>query len=195
MGNGVHSRNRHLSIGNAPLAVAAAQTGPPQPQALPHVHLCMLPARPELDRILETSLYVEDLDRSVRFYARIFGFEVMLQDDRMCAMAVPNRQVLLLFRKSASTMPSKSPVGFIPPHDADGRQHLCWSITHDALGTWQNYLATMGVDAGEEAFATISRFAEQEGLDGAALTALGAFERAKLGWFDPGADRRHRDRR
>lgn len=41
------------------------------------------------------------------------------------------------------------------------------------------------VDSGEEAFASISRFAEQERLDGAALTALGAFERAKLGWFDP----------
>jgi catechol 2,3-dioxygenase-like lactoylglutathione lyase family enzyme len=105
----------------------------------------MSPPRPELNRILETSLYVEDLDRSVCFYARVFGFEVMLQDDRMCAMAVPNRQVLLLFRKGASRMPSKTPVGFIPPHDADGRQHLCWSITHDALGEWQNYLATMGV--------------------------------------------------
>jgi catechol 2,3-dioxygenase-like lactoylglutathione lyase family enzyme len=105
----------------------------------------MSPARPDLNRILETSLYVEDLDRSARFYAQIFGFEVMLQDDRMCAMAVPHRQVLLLFRKGASATPSKSPVGFIPPHDADGRQHLCWSITHDMLGQWQNYLKAMGV--------------------------------------------------
>jgi predicted DNA-binding protein with PD1-like motif len=47
------------------------------------------------------------------------------------------------------------------------------------------------LDAGEEAFATISRFAEQEGLDGAALTALGAFQRAKLGWFDLG-ERKYR---
>ena len=41
------------------------------------------------------------------------------------------------------------------------------------------------LDPGEEAFGAISRFAEQERLDGAALTALGAFERANLGWFDP----------
>jgi predicted DNA-binding protein with PD1-like motif len=41
------------------------------------------------------------------------------------------------------------------------------------------------LDPGEEAFGAISRFAEQERLNGAALTALGAFERAKLGWFDP----------
>jgi uncharacterized protein len=47
------------------------------------------------------------------------------------------------------------------------------------------------VDSGEEAFASISRFAEQEQLDGAALTALGAFERAKLGWFDPQEKKYH----
>ena len=41
------------------------------------------------------------------------------------------------------------------------------------------------LDPGEEAFGAISRFAEQERFDGAALTALGAFEPAKLGWFDP----------
>jgi catechol-2,3-dioxygenase len=65
----------------------------------------MSPTRPKVNRILETSLYVGDLDQSAHFYARIFGFEVMLHDDRMCAMAVPNRQVLLLFRKGASAMP------------------------------------------------------------------------------------------
>jgi hypothetical protein len=40
------------------------------------------------------------------------------------------------------------------------------------------------LDPGEEAFATISRFAEEEGLSAASLTALGAFEKATVGWFD-----------
>jgi len=38
--------------------------------------------------------------------------------------------------------------------------------------------------AGEEAFAAISDFAAREGLSAASLTAIGAFERATLGWFD-----------
>ena len=38
--------------------------------------------------------------------------------------------------------------------------------------------------AGEEAFAAISDFAARESLSAAALTAIGAFERATLGWFD-----------
>ncbi len=40
------------------------------------------------------------------------------------------------------------------------------------------------LDTGEEAFAAITAFARQQKLTGAALTALGAFERATIGWFD-----------
>jgi predicted DNA-binding protein with PD1-like motif len=40
------------------------------------------------------------------------------------------------------------------------------------------------LDAGEEAFSAITGFAAQNGLGGASLTALGAFERVTVGWFD-----------
>lgn len=40
------------------------------------------------------------------------------------------------------------------------------------------------LDPGEEAFAAITEFACREQLCGASLTALGAFERAVVGWFD-----------
>lgn len=40
------------------------------------------------------------------------------------------------------------------------------------------------VEAGEEAFGAITKFAEKERLAAASLTAIGAFERAKVGWFD-----------
>jgi len=40
------------------------------------------------------------------------------------------------------------------------------------------------LDAGEEAFAAITAFAARENLGGASVTALGAFERATVGWFD-----------
>lgn len=100
---------------------------------------------PTVNRILETSLYVEALDRSAAFYMRVFGFTIMLQDDRMCAMAVPGQQVLLLFRKGGSTEPSGTPFGLIPPHDAQGTQHLCFSITHSALNAWQDHLKDLDI--------------------------------------------------
>ena len=40
------------------------------------------------------------------------------------------------------------------------------------------------LDAGEEAFAALTRFANAEKLAAASLTAIGAFERATVGWFD-----------
>ncbi|HEX4098672.1 MAG TPA: PPC domain-containing DNA-binding protein [Caulobacteraceae bacterium] len=40
------------------------------------------------------------------------------------------------------------------------------------------------LDPGEEAFATIASFAKAEALAVASLTAIGAFERATVGWFD-----------
>lgn len=40
------------------------------------------------------------------------------------------------------------------------------------------------LDAGDEAFAEITAFASTAHLAGASLTALGAFERATVGWFD-----------
>jgi uncharacterized protein len=43
------------------------------------------------------------------------------------------------------------------------------------------------LDAGEEAFAAITGFAGRENLRGASVTALGAFERATVGWFDVAA--------
>ncbi len=40
------------------------------------------------------------------------------------------------------------------------------------------------LDAGDEAFKAISDFAAKENVTAAALTAIGAFERATVGWFD-----------
>lgn len=40
------------------------------------------------------------------------------------------------------------------------------------------------LDPGEEAFAAIGQFAQSQKLAGASFTAIGAFERATVGWFD-----------
>jgi uncharacterized protein len=40
------------------------------------------------------------------------------------------------------------------------------------------------LDTGEEAFAALALFADEFGISGASLTAIGAFENAVVGWFD-----------
>ena len=40
------------------------------------------------------------------------------------------------------------------------------------------------LESGEEAFAILTRFANDAGITAASLTAIGAFENATVGWFD-----------
>jgi hypothetical protein len=49
-------------------------------------------------------------------------------------------------------------------------------------GTERTFVLVL--DEGEEAFAAITAFAAEQGLSAASLTAIGAFSRARLGWFD-----------
>jgi len=101
---------------------------------------------PTVTRVLETSLYVSDLDRSADFYRRIFGFETLLETpSRLHAMNVGGRQVLLLFRAGASDQPNAVPGGVVPPHDGRGRLHLAFAIPDDQLDAWRRQLAEAGV--------------------------------------------------
>jgi catechol 2,3-dioxygenase-like lactoylglutathione lyase family enzyme len=100
---------------------------------------------PAVTHVLETSLYVADLDRSQRFYQRLFGFECFLRDARMCALGIPNRQVLLLFVHGGSTEPSQMPTGTVPAHDGRGQLHLCFGIAESELGVWETRLAACEV--------------------------------------------------
>jgi catechol 2,3-dioxygenase-like lactoylglutathione lyase family enzyme len=89
---------------------------------------------PELRGVLETSLYVSDLERSRLFYTRLFGFPVLVRDDRLCAFDVCGRQVLLLFVKDATAI--TTPGGTIPSHRGDGHLHLAFAIARDDLDSW-----------------------------------------------------------
>ena len=69
------------------------------------------------------------------------------------------------------------------------RSSSCWRSSGDEVaaglgGRRANAPSCVVLDAGDEAFAAITDFATRNGLGGASLTALGAFERATVGWFD-----------
>jgi catechol 2,3-dioxygenase-like lactoylglutathione lyase family enzyme len=95
---------------------------------------------PPLSHLLETSLYVDDLETAHAFYQRVFDCATLLADERMVALALPGSAVLLLFRRGGSTQPSRVPGGVIPPHDASGTQHLCLAIPVAALLDWERHL-------------------------------------------------------
>ena len=90
---------------------------------------------PKTEGILESSLYVADVARSVQFYERIFGFRVISDfAGRGCAIQAGNRQVLLLFKKGGSRT-------IQAPHGGDGELHLAFAIPATALTSWEAWLA------------------------------------------------------
>jgi catechol 2,3-dioxygenase-like lactoylglutathione lyase family enzyme len=102
-------------------------------------------ATPRVSRILETSLYVRDLERSRIFYERVFGFSAMFHDERMCALEVPGEQVLLLFRHGMTDQPAPVPGGLIPPHHGRGALHLAFAIPMRELAAWDDHLSRQDV--------------------------------------------------
>jgi catechol 2,3-dioxygenase-like lactoylglutathione lyase family enzyme len=100
---------------------------------------------PALTGILETALYVDDVERAVAFYRRVFGFDVLFHNDRGAALAVAGSQVLLLFRKRGTLEPIVTERGTIPPHDGEGNLHMAFAVPADALAGWERRLADEGV--------------------------------------------------
>ena len=100
---------------------------------------------PSLTGVLETSLYVDDLDRASRFYEEIFGLICIHRDDRLCAYGVGGRNVLLLFKRGASNRVLSLPGGELGPHDGSGPLHLAFSIPAEELPAWEKLLADRGI--------------------------------------------------
>jgi catechol 2,3-dioxygenase-like lactoylglutathione lyase family enzyme len=100
---------------------------------------------PRVSKILETSLYVGDLDVAAEFYLRLFGFEQFMRDGRMCALGIPDEQVLLLFRHGMTDTPAPVLDSFIPAHHGRGALHLCFAIPSGELAAWETHLGRHGV--------------------------------------------------
>jgi catechol 2,3-dioxygenase-like lactoylglutathione lyase family enzyme len=102
-------------------------------------------AMPNLDRVLETALYVDDLERAAKFYADVLGLSPLFADDRLRAFAVGGKNVLLLFRRGASLETATMPGGTIPPHDGSGPLHVAFAIPRGELAAWETRLAAHNV--------------------------------------------------
>ena len=100
---------------------------------------------PKLARVLETALYVADLDKAAAFYTDVLGLSCIHADHRMRAYDVGGNGVLLLFPQGGSLQPIETPGGFVPPHDGSGPMHVAFSIDEDELETWQDHLRRAGV--------------------------------------------------
>jgi catechol 2,3-dioxygenase-like lactoylglutathione lyase family enzyme len=94
---------------------------------------------PALDRVIETSLYVDDLGRATRFYEEVLQLRCLVRSERLCAMDVGGgHSILLLFRRGGSLNHSS-------PHDGSGPVHAAFAIAASELAFWDERLAAHGI--------------------------------------------------
>jgi catechol 2,3-dioxygenase-like lactoylglutathione lyase family enzyme len=107
--------------------------------------------------VFETSLYVADLPRSCAFYQELFGFELIgsplgappgapvKAGDRLAALKVGDRQVLLLFQQGASAARATEHGQRILPHDAVGQIHVAFAVAAADIEAWERRLLDRGL--------------------------------------------------
>jgi len=95
--------------------------------------------------ISETALYVDDLNRAVRFYVELFGSTLLRRDDRFCALDIANEQVLLLFQRGGSVQPALLSGGTVPAHDGSGPLHVCFGIASGEAPAWEKKLHDLDI--------------------------------------------------
>jgi catechol 2,3-dioxygenase-like lactoylglutathione lyase family enzyme len=100
---------------------------------------------PRVNGILETAIHAADLRRTAAFYRELFDFGTLLESDRLIALDVAGRNVLLIFKSGATDNPLDTPGGTIPGHRGVGSGHFAFAIAAEDLRSWRERLASKGV--------------------------------------------------
>lgn len=90
--------------------------------------------------ILETALYVDDLEAAERFYADVLGLRLITRVAGRHVFFRCGGRVLLLFRPEAT-----EEGGSVPAHGARGPGHVAFAAAEAELDGWRVRLAGAGV--------------------------------------------------
>lgn len=99
---------------------------------------------PAIRGVVETAVYVDDMERAREFYEGTLALDLMFRDERMRAYSV-GRSVFLVFRRGASDKNTKMKIGNIPGHDGSGPLHMAFAVAADELLAWEELLYEHGI--------------------------------------------------
>lgn len=100
---------------------------------------------PPIDRVLETILYIDDLDAAARFYGEVLGLELDSKKDGLFVFFRCGDGMLLLFEPEAASTGRS-----VPAHGAHGPGHVCFAVAETDLDAWQARLQEAGVTIEQE---------------------------------------------
>jgi catechol 2,3-dioxygenase-like lactoylglutathione lyase family enzyme len=94
--------------------------------------------------ILETVLYVSDLDAAEDFYTRLLGIAPYARVEGRHVFFKLESQMLLIFDPVAARKSASPPYG-LPPHGAEGEGHVCFAADGASLALWRERLTDLGI--------------------------------------------------
>lgn len=96
--------------------------------------------------ILETALYVTDLDAAEKFYGEVMGLERVASVEGRHVFFRCGQGVLLLFNAEATSVPPPAGARLpVPPHGTQGQGHLCFAANAGEIEQWKARLQAEGV--------------------------------------------------
>ena len=101
--------------------------------------------------ILETCLYVDDLDAAEKFYRDVLGLEFLMREEGRHVFFRCNGSMLLIFNPQRTRIdnPAGNP-SEIPRHGAVGEGHIAFSAPASELEDWKKRLGEAGVSIESE---------------------------------------------
>lgn len=100
-----------------------------------------------LEGVLETSIYVDDLDVAREFYGGILGLEEILASENTFVFFRCATTIVLIFNpEETRKQPHAPPALPIPGHGGKGAGHICFRTPGKKLDQWKNRLIEQGID-------------------------------------------------
>lgn len=93
------------------------------------------------NEILETCLYVHDLDAAIDFYRDVLGLELFEHHQARHLFWRCGNRMLLLFLATASDVPHSQ----VPRHGARGAGHVAFAVPDRDIPQWRTHLEKCGV--------------------------------------------------
>ncbi|KQZ93945.1 bleomycin resistance protein [Mesorhizobium sp. Root157] len=97
--------------------------------------------------ILESALYVTDLDAAEAFYGAVLGLERIARVEGRHVFFRCGTGVVLLFNAEATKVPPTAGARLpVPPHGTTGQGHLCFAAHADEIERWCAHLKESQVE-------------------------------------------------
>lgn len=93
------------------------------------------------DRVLETCLYVNDLEAAESFYRDVLGLEFVIKSEGRHVFFRCGKGMFLLFNPDQTAIKT----GKAPTHGAHGQGHVAFAMDEADIDAWRSYLGNMGV--------------------------------------------------